>query len=88
MTPLKTPLDVHGVHTADEYRAAHRQFVARFRKRPVIATVNPDVKVDSGALRVKCACGNYPIVDPDWRLACCYECGLVYENLTISEVEG
>jgi hypothetical protein len=47
----------------------------------------PDVFLESDdVLRLKCSrCGNYPAVDPEWALGCCYECGLIYSDVTLPE---
>jgi hypothetical protein len=39
------------------------------------------VTISGGKYVVRCACGNRPSVDPNWRLACCFQCGAIYEGL-------
>jgi len=86
-----TPLHVHGVRTAAEYRAKQRQYIATARlampalnwRDPWLSLDHPDVLIASGKWLVWCACGNYPSVDPVARLACCFECGAIYEQLTM-----
>jgi hypothetical protein len=84
--PLLTPLELHGARTPEEYREKQRQFIQKhFALTPRVAPANPPALLDGGALRVKCECGNYAVVDPDARLACCFQCGLVYEQIDIPE---
>ena len=64
-----------------EYMDALSKAMSKVRKLPQLAAVNPPVLVQSTALRVRCQCGNYPIAVFEWRLACCLQCGLYYENL-------
>lgn len=77
------PLVLYGqvITTPAAYMDALNRAMSKERKVPRLAAVNPPVLVQSTALRVKCECGNYPIVVADWRLACCLQCGLYYENL-------
>ena len=77
------PLVLYGkvITTPAEYMDALNRAMSKERKVSRLAPVNPLVLVQSTALRVKCECGNYPIVVADWRLACCLQCGLYYENL-------
>ena len=77
------PLVLYGqvITTPAAYMDALNRAMSKERKVPRLATVNPPVLVQSTALRVKCECGNYPIVVADWRLACCLQCGWYYENL-------
>lgn len=81
-----TPVELHGARDTAHYRELHRLFIAKhFRLTPRVAPFNPPALLDGGALRIKCGCGNYAIVDPVGRIACCYQCGLVYENVEIPE---
>ena len=83
------PIFLYGsvITTADEYKAAQRRAMSQARRVPVKATTTPPV-LEQNYLRVKCACGNYPIVMPETRLACCLLCGLYYENLDVPEDAG
>ena len=87
---IMTPLHVHSVKTEGHYRAMQRAYIAKGRakfhalnwKDPwTFIGVKPDVMVDGGKLLVKCECGNYPSVHPEWKLALCFECGAIYEGL-------
>jgi len=92
-TTLFTPLQVHGVRTDVEYRQAQRDHLLRLRQsRPSLAVrepwraqERPPVIVSGGKWLVRCACGNAPSVAPEWRLALCFECGAVYEDLAMPE---
>jgi hypothetical protein len=84
--PLLTPLELHGARDAAEYREKQRLFIRKhFDLSPRVAAVNPPALLDGGALRIKCGCGNYAVVDPVARIACCFQCGLVYEQVQIPE---
>jgi hypothetical protein len=88
---IMTPLHVHGVRTAAEYRAKQRAYISNGRTQapalnwrdPWLSTETTDVIILAGKWLCWCTCGNYPSVHPDWRLACCFECGAVYENLSV-----
>lgn len=90
-TTLMTPLHVHGVRTEADYRALQSQFIARGRqvrpalqwRDPWVCADQPDVFVAGGKWLVACACGNAPSVSPEWRLALCFECGAIYEGVTM-----
>jgi hypothetical protein len=82
---MRTPLTVYGVTTPTEYKALQRKYLARVRKRAAVSTEHPPVVVIGDAYRLHCSCGEYTIVDPDWQLACCLVCGLIYEDLEIPE---
>ena len=69
------------ITTPAEYMDALNRAMSKERKLPQLASENPPVLVQSTALRVRCQCGNYPIAVAEWRLACCLQCGLYYENL-------
>jgi hypothetical protein len=80
-----------GVATPDEYRKRMHAFLAKQGVRPpkdasvtgAVGLLEPD-----GFVRLKCACGNYPIVDPVWQLACCFGCGGVFERVAVPTGEG
>src|SRR3990172_10517040 len=31
--------------------------------------------VNAGRWMLQCPCGDYPIVEPQWHMACCFQCG-------------
>lgn len=88
MAKRATPLTVFGARTPEEYRELHKRSVAKSRLTPTLSTTTPPVLVESDGLRILCACGDYPIVDADWKMACCFRCGLVYEGLDVPEGQG
>jgi hypothetical protein len=75
-----------GVATPDEYRA---RMSAHLRSQCVIPPREQVVKGAIGQLeadgfaRVRCGCGNWPIVDPVWVLACCFKCGRIFESVSL-----
>ncbi len=90
---LKTPRHVHpGVRTPADYRARQAQAIRDGRalypdlpwRDPWPCAERPPVFVSGGKWLVVCACGNCPSVAPEWAgLACCYECGAMYEGLVL-----
>lgn len=86
---------VMGVRSADDYRRRLRENMAAKRAawpdlgvpEPFVSPERPDVVVDGGAWKIRCVsegCANYPAVAPEWNgLACCYDCGAIYEGLTL-----
>jgi hypothetical protein len=83
--PAKTMFDIFASSSEAMYRAQAAQAAASFRKKIALAAgPAPTVVLErDNVLRLKCSCGNWPAVDPNWALACCFQCGLVYEGLTI-----
>lgn len=43
--------------------------------------------ISGGKWLVRCVCGNAPSVAPEWRLALCFECGAVYEDLVLPDAQ-
>lgn len=41
------------------------------------------VYVNWGRILTDCFCGDAPVVDPDWQLACCLGCGRIYRTFVI-----
>lgn len=37
--------------------------------------------VRHGIWKLACSCGEHPVYSPEWRLACCFYCGAVYEGV-------
>lgn len=62
-------------------------------REPWLAPVDPPtpeaaaywrvVFIGGGKWLTRCGCGNAPSVDPQEGLACCFECGAVFEGLTL-----
>ena len=87
------PRHIHpGVRTEADYRRTQIMYIARARAKfpnliwrdPWVADVRPAVYITAGMWQICCAtpgCGNCPSVSSDWRLACCWDCGAVYEGL-------
>jgi hypothetical protein len=89
---LLTPRHVHGARTPAEYLQLQARWIKEgMRRLPALTwrapwrapDPNPPVFVESGKWLVACPCGNCPSVDPGWRLACCFECGAIYDNLVM-----
>jgi hypothetical protein len=88
---IKSPRHVHPrVRTADDYRARQREHIQEGRRQyaalawrdPWLCLDRPPVFISAGKWLIECACGNCPSVAPEWGgLACCFECGAVYEGL-------
>lgn len=97
---MKTPVDVHGVRTAAEYRSAQADYIRRRRvarpklnvNDPRVVIPNPPVEVVHGKWIVRCTerfrggiCGDLVSVHPDWHLGCCFKCGAIYEDIEMPE---
>jgi hypothetical protein len=74
------PVQAHGVHSAEEYRA---RALAAVRAHGVPGLTEQSEQsvayVSDGRWVVDCACGNSPSASHEWGLAICMECGAVYE---------
>lgn len=89
---IMTPRHHHEVESPEDYKVAQRTFIAKNRARSpslnwhdpwLCLDDQPVVYVSGGSWILKCGCGNAPSVHPAWRLACCFECGAIYENLRL-----
>lgn len=40
-------------------------------------------RVDFGRWLGDCPCGDAPVIDPDWSLACCLSCGAIYRTIVL-----
>lgn len=90
MTTLRRPAQVHHVDSPEAYRRFQRAVLAHNfdagkgrTREPWICPVSRPVYVAMGKWLIRCVCGNAPSVDPSWRLACCIECGAVFEGLDV-----
>lgn len=90
-TIITGPLFAHGVRTPEEYLARQREFIAQMRAAhpayrwldPWDAIGRPAAFISGGRWVLMCACGNAASVDPDWRLAACFECGAIYRSIEL-----
>ena len=86
---LVSPLTGSAVRSPDEWRALQRWVLAQNRARlpklswpdPWYCLERPPVHVNYGRWMIHCACGDCPLVHPDWHLSLCLGCGAVYEGL-------
>jgi hypothetical protein len=90
--PLDLPIigtarQAHGAISPADYRQRQAVFIARNElKRPDLRFGQPHddasalvARISGGWWIVDCgSCGNCPSTDPDWAIACCFECGAVY----------
>lgn len=89
--PLRRPEHIHNVQTPDDYKAFQAAMLQlQNGKRPQDRALAPwtclaprAVYVAFGKWLLRCVCGNAPSVDPEWRLACCLECGAVFEQVAV-----
>jgi len=90
---IMTPLHLHAARSPLEYRAKQRAYITNGRlsmpalnwRDPWLSLEKPEVVILAGKWICWCECGNYPSVHPEWRLACCFECGAIYEGLLVPE---
>lgn len=75
------PTIVHGVDSADAYRAHARAFLKALGVPPA-EWLRPGGErpayVSGGCWVVRCPCGNAPSASHAWSLAICLECGAAY----------
>ncbi len=75
------PREAHGVNSPEEYMQRAKEFLLRHGQRPTLRErqgPQPTAYVSDGRWVCDCDCGNGPSVDPEWRLAVCFECGSVW----------
>lgn len=88
------PKHIHNATTPEAYREIQRTFIAQMKQaRPHWPWRDPWVYVGEpkraivtgGFWKLLCDCGNAPSVEPSWKLACCFECGAMYEDVVIPD---
>lgn len=81
------PLEAHEAHSPNDYlRIQATEIKNKQRVRPSLKWRDPFISIahcsppliSGGRWVVVCGCGNAPSYDPDWRMACCLECGAIY----------
>ncbi len=75
------PREAHGVNSPEEYMQRAKEFLIRHGQRPILREregPQPVAYVSDGRWVCDCDCGNGPSVDPEWRLAVCFECGSIW----------
>ena len=89
-TRLVRPLEAHNVATPEAYLSwqariiAHNkaQLPARQWRDPFVSRTPVTPFVNGGRWAVLCPdCLNMVVYDPEWRLACCGECGAQYQDV-------
>lgn len=89
LTVIGTPLHAHAARTPGEYLDKQREHLRQSKQlRPDYAWGDPteskeqiEAFVSGGRWVVMCCCGNAPSASPEWSLACCFECGLIYRDI-------
>lgn len=64
-----------------EFQAAH--LAAHNRPAPAESLVAFVARVDFGRWLGDCTCGDAPVIDPEWSLACCFTCGTIYRTIVM-----
>lgn len=89
---IRTAEHVHGVKSAAAFRNEQRRYLNRRnrarawepRRDPFKSKDSPLVFIASGKWLIRCTnCGNAPAVAPTFALACCFECGAIYEGVSL-----
>lgn len=76
------------VTSADDYRTKQRHLLAKTRHAaPFMASLSADIDIvrEGTVVRVHCPCGDWPSVYQPAQLACCCNCGAIYEHVPIPE---
>lgn len=93
---IMTPVHTLGIRNAEEYATRQRQEIAKGRANlPALNWRNPwpspdkaKAFISGGRWVVACTtsgCANAPLTHPDWKVARCFECGAVYEDVEFPE---
>jgi len=94
ITHLLTPADpeMHYAKSPEDYQHMQERTLQKVnaRRSPsdhravwTFVGEQPPVYVAMGKWVLRCACGNAPSVHPEWHVARCFECGAVYEHVTM-----
>lgn len=83
------PQEAHEVHSAKAYRKWQAGSIQRSKRErpsrpwrdPFVSQQTSHPQIRQGRWVLPCACGNAPSYDPEWQLACCPDCGAVYEGI-------
>ena len=96
---LLGPRHIHpGCNTEEDYLRLQRDAITTGRKRyPNLVWSDPWISdaavvpyVTGGLVQIRCGttgCGNCPSVSLDWGIALCWDCGAIYKNLSIADVD-
>jgi hypothetical protein len=86
---LLRPRHLHPrVNTPEDYLRAQRQSILAKRaafpnlrwQLPWYAVEEVPLKICNSEWQLICPCGNTPLYDPEWQLACCFSCGAIYRQ--------
>ena len=84
------PLEAHNARTPEAYLALQAMLIdrniaaypGRNWRRPFACGRSAQPFVNAGRWVVLCPeCANAPSYDPEWKLACCIECGAIFAGL-------
>lgn len=95
LTRIGDPLEAHNARTPEDYHMRQAAFLAALQQaRPYLTwpTPHPATQppaagplVEWGRWKIACgACANWPSYAPAWQLACCFECGAIYDGLAVA----
>lgn len=48
---------------------------------PRKGTTQASPLINHGVWKLPCSCGEHPVYSPEWQMACCFHCGVVYEGI-------
>lgn len=86
---IGTPEEAHGVNSREEYISlvhstrAKAVFLLPKRTWPPVREVKNSITafINYGRWIVTCDCNNCPSAHPDWKIACCLDCFVIYTNV-------
>lgn len=90
---IKRPRQLHGVRSLQEYKLAAIMFgdANDLFAQLWEPEIRPRAYVSHGEWKCDCPCGNWPIADPDWGVAICFQCGALYRPTfppNVAEIEA
>lgn len=93
---IMTPVHTLGVRTASDYATRHRKVILDGRmslpelnwREPWPSPDKVQALISGGRWIVACTtkgCSNAPLTHPDWKVARCFECGAIYQDVIFPE---
>lgn len=88
---IKGPRELHSARTPEQYISKHSVWIERrkaegHRVEPHLSHEPIAASVDrlSGWI-VRCDCGSGNSTDPEWGIACCFDCGAIHTHVTFPD---
>ena len=73
------------IDTPGKLLAFQALFLATTKQAPFDVSDVLVARIDAGRWLDDCVCGDAPVIDPEWSLACCFTCGRIYRHIQMPQ---